>query len=488
MIVINLIDDVLSVIAPRAAYNRAAWRMAYGEIRNYDAGTSDRLNDGWRVENQNAEQTDAIYRDTIRARGRDLERNSDLAESMILAYERNVIGQGFKLQAKTAREELNRQIESLWERWVKPRNCDVTGTQAFADMCRMIERRILVDGGVIILKRFTEGGVLPFKLQVLEVDDLDTGRMPDGGKKIIGGIEFNDWNKPVAYYIKRYDGFGFFYGESVRIDAKDVIFLWHKLRPSQVREMSGMKHTITRIRDINQYLEAVSLKERVAACLAVFIKRNAPQPGGSMGRNATAPVSGTQSYKGKNITPGMIMELFPGDDIAPVTPPAQGGGAAEFARLQQRIAGAGQGLSYESASRDMSQVNYSSARQGLLEDRKSYGIEQQYLVDHFFTEVYETFIISAVLSGALMIPDFWENKESYLAHTWTPPGQKWIDPLKEAKAYQVGLESCQTTIAEIAAENGQDWRDLLVQRAKEIEFMKSIGLLGGGGDDEVEKS
>ncbi|UTW68669.1 hypothetical protein KHA80_14335 [Anaerobacillus sp. HL2] len=78
-----------------------------------------------------------------------------------------------------------------------------------------------------------------------------------------------------------------------------------------------------------------------------------------------------------------------------------------------------------------------------FEDEKTYRIEQKYLIDHVNLEVYET-LISAVLSGAIVIRDLGEEKE-YLQHEWTPPGNKWIDPIKEANANKISLASNQTT-------------------------------------------
>lgn len=470
------LEKAIAFISPSAAYRREAWRKAYEEIKNYDAGSNDRLNAGWRAVNALAEQTDGAYRDTIRARARDLERNSDLMESIIGAFERNVVGTGFKLQAKTPDEELNTQIEKLWKEWCKPRNCDVTFQQSFDEMCRMAVRRKKVDGGIFFIKRYTPGGVVPFTLQVMEVDDLDTNQISRNNQRIVNGIEYNEYNRPIAYYFKVYDINGYYAGKSERIKADDVIFLWRKKRPSQIREMSEMSHTITRIRDVNSFMEAVSVKERVAACLSVFIKRQNPSPGG-IGRQVNTSTRSVQ-YEGKTLSPGMIMELNPGDDVSVVQPPSQGAGAAEFVRLQQRLTGSGQGLSYEAVARDMSQVNYSSARQGLLEDLKTYQIEQKYLIDHFLTEVYETFLISAVLSGAITIKDFWENKKVYMQHEWTPPGQKWIDPLKEANANKVALETNQTTLADLAATYGHDWKEIVDQRAREIQYMKEKGVIG----------
>jgi lambda family phage portal protein len=477
---LNWLDRAIAFISPSLAYKREAWRKAFAELRSYDAGVNDRLNAGWRVVNSSAEQTDSVYRDTIRARARDLERNSDIQESIIGAFERNVVGTGFKLQAKTDDEELNAKIEKLWKEWCKPRNCDVTFQQSFDEMCRMAVRRIKIDGGIIFVKRYTKDGVVPFSLQVREVDDLDTMQASRNNVRIVNGIEYNEYNRPIAYYFKKYDVNGYYSGESERIEANDVIFLWRKKRPSQIREMSEMAPTITRIRDVNSYMEAVSVKERVAACLSVFIRRQSPGPG-TIGRQAK---SSSNTYEGKTLSPGMIAELNPGEDIAVVSPPAQGASAAEFVRLQQRLAGSGQGISYEAAARDMSQVNYSSARQGLLEDQKTYQIEQKFLIDHLLTEVYETFLISAVLSGAIVIKDFWSRKKEYMQHEWTSPGMKWIDPMKEASANKISLETNQTTLAEIAASSGQDWREIIDQRAREIEYMKQKGVMGFGKPDQ----
>lgn len=471
----SFLDNVIGLVSPKKQYERLAWQKAQEELRNYDAGETDRLNASWRTTSTGtAEQTDGFYRDTLRNRSRDLERNSDMAESIILNFEKNIIGTGFKLQATTKNEELNKKIEELWKEWKKPKNCDVTAQQSFDEICRMVVRRKKIDGGIIIVKRYTDDGMLPFALQIREVDDLDTMmNSSQDGKRIVNGIEYNSYNRPIAYHLKTYDTSGLYLQKSERIESKDIIFLWTKRRPSQIREVSEMASTLNRIRDVNSYMEAVAIKERVAACLSAFIKRALPT--GGYGRDSAKTVKNS-SYSGKTLSPGMIMELNPGDDVAVVTPPGQGSSAADFIGLQQRLAGAGQGLSYEAVSRDMSQTNYSSARQGLLDDQKTYEIEQLFLVDHMLTDIYESFLISAVLSGKLIIRDFWNNQKEYLKHSWTSAGMKWIDPLKEANANKVALESGQTTLAEIAASRGSDWKDVIDQRALENEYAASKGV------------
>lgn len=73
----NWLDNLIGFISPEAGYERTAWRQSLEELRNYDAGDYGRLNAHWRALNDSAEYTDRGSRDTVRARARDLERNSD---------------------------------------------------------------------------------------------------------------------------------------------------------------------------------------------------------------------------------------------------------------------------------------------------------------------------------------------------------------------------------------------------------------------------
>lgn len=454
--------------------------------RAYDAATKDRLNYGWRAVNQAAQLEDGMSRDMLRARARDLERNSDILNGTIAALERNVVGSGLRVQARIKEnEELNRQIEDLWERWCLPYHCDAQQDLSWDEICRLVVRRLYVDGGILLVKRYVPGRVIPFCLQVLEVDEIDTTRFSPRkkGNTVVDGIELNRYGQREGIWIRQYGLDGNQQMESVFLESSEVIYYWKKTRPSQRREVSRFASSLARVRDIDGILEAVSMKERISACLAVFIKKVRPGPGDA-GRGSRLK-DARSGYDGKMLTPGLVTELEPGDDIAAVTPPNQGSGASEYARLQQRLVASGQGLSYESTARDLSGVNYSAARQGLIEDDTTYGIERKSLIQHVLREVYNTFIVSAVISGALVIPDFWARKQEYLRHEWVPPGRKWIDPLREAKADEVAVLQRLKTRAQLAAEAGRDWREDLEQMAVELDYMRTLGLIGGGGNDKA---
>lgn len=481
----NWLDKTIGWISPEAGYRREAYRKALDEYKNYDAAGYDRINSNWRVFNESAEMTDRYSRDTVRARARDLERNSDIMNAVTGAYKRNVYGAGYRLRANCSDEKLNTQIEKLWKIWCKKQNCDVTGTQSFQSMMRMAIQRKKIDGGIIFLKRYTSEGFIPFKLQALEVDELDlTALTPKKqGNRVVGGIEYNPYSRPVGYFIRQYSLDGTIITEPVYIEAKDIIFYFTKTRPSQVREMSDMTPTITRIRDSNEFMRAVSVKERILSCLSVFIKRELPPSGIGVGRGGAIGSPGkddkTYDYQGKTLTPGMIQYLNKGDEAQVVNPSGQATDATAYIKQEIRLVGSGQGLSYETISRDMSESNYSSARQGLIEDELTYAEEKSLLME-VMTEIYESFLISLVLAGKVNIKDFWEKKEIYMDHSWIQAPKRWIDPLKETNANKTALITGQKTWADMASENGKDWKEQINEMVEIIKYGKEKGIDMGG--------
>ncbi len=474
----NWIDNLISFISPKWGAEREAWRKYEEDIRNYDAAGYGNGSANWRVVNQAAELTDRYSRDTVRARTRDLERNSDMLNSVVGAYKRNVFGSGFSIRAKTGDESTDEALMQAWKRWCKKQNCDVTGTQSFNQIMRMCVQRKKVDGGILIVKRYTNQGFIPFQIQTMEVDELDNTQIKPNRRenRVTGGIEYNRWNRPMGYWFRQYDIDGSLPAESIYVDAKDVIFYFTKRRPSQIREMSDLSPTVTRIRDTNEFMTAVSVKERIAACLSVFITRMHPSSG--PGRIDTG--GGKKNvYDGKTIAPGMIRELNPGDGVEVVNPNGQSTDAATYIKLMQHMIGAGQGLSYEATSRDMSETNYSSARQGMIEDGLTYDEEKELLME-VMDEIYETFVISCVLAGIIEAPDFWSDKDRYFNHIWTAAPKKWIDPAKEATANKTALNTGQKTFQQIAAENGRDWKEQVDDMLEVLEYADAKGLDMGG--------
>jgi lambda family phage portal protein len=485
----NWLDRSIAAVSPRWAYKRMAWRTG---MDVFDAGSRGRLNHNWNPSQAPNEQKKAAERSLIRARAQDMERNSDIGGAILSAFERNVVGTGIMLQAKlphdlpgNANGELNQRIEKLWKEFCKAKNVDITATQSLEEIEEMIIRRYIVDGGIFLVKVYVEDEKFPFKLQVRSVDELNTLVTPGKGNRIVEGVEIDQYNRPLAYHFKDTDGYYLNPVKTIRIPAKDVIFLYKKTSPQQVREVSNLATALPRVKDANQFIEAISIKERVLACLSVFIKKDVPS--GGLGRGVRTS-SDTIDYSGVSLAPGMIGELNPGDEVQTVIPSGQASNAKEWITSLIRLTSAGIGLSYEAVSRDLSQVNYSSARQGLLEDRKLYKKLQKMMIERVLTPIYLEFLDAMVLTGQLDLPKYQQNKELYTAHVWIPPGSSWIDPLKEVNANKAAIESNQDTLARICAERGEDWRDVVAQRAAEINLINElIGERTGKEEETVEK-
>lgn len=466
------LEKAIAAISPQRAYMRRAWRQELE--RSYDAADGSRYNQAWRAVNQSAENEDRPSRDIIRARARDLERNSDIMKSILSAYRRNVVGYGYTLQAQTGDDAVNERLESLWKQWCKAEHCDVTGDQSMVQLARMALNRKKVDGGILIRKCYSGDWIVPLQLQALEVDELDVGwaKPNKKGNQVVAGVEYNSHKKAVGYWVKQYQLNGWDIAKPEFVPADRMIFLWSKSRPSQVREISDMAATATRIRDINEYLTAVAVKERMAACTGLIVKSALPT--GGFGRSS-APQAGQSDYAGKKIVPGMVFKLNAGDDVEVVDPSGTGDDATIFAKLQISMIAAGQGLSYETMSRDMHGSTYSSARQGAIEDELTY-IEEKELLMELYTKVYESFVSTAVLSGAVDIPDFFEDPQRWLKHDWAERPKPWVDPEKEANANAKAVQTLQKTFKDFCAENGADWRTVIDDTAEAITYAQGKGV------------
>lgn len=475
-------DNIIGFFSPQKAFSRKAYRLALRGAEAYENVPAWRNSAGWCPSDGSAEALNSFNRDIARRKARHLERNSEIVNSILNAFERNVVGKGFNLQVRTEDQDWNNLLEELWSEFSRPGNCDVSGKFSLNEILRMIVRRRLVDGGILAIKVINNDMRIPYQIQLAEVDELEgpaTLKSP-GGNVIIGGIEVNSFGKPLSYYLRKYSFDTYVQLEPERIDAKRVYFLAEHSRPSEVREMTPLVRTLDKIHDLDEFFEAVAFKQKINAAIAVWItteKDAGPTVGSSL---VNGKKESREPGKGERVVPGSVKYLDPGQDIKTLVPGGQSSELADYNLAQLRQISAGHGLSYEMVSRDVSQVNYSSARQNLLEDWKVFEQEQQFLIDHFLNFVFEDVVTTAILSGRIpkgkYPSDFFENREKYLKHEFIGQGLPWIDPYKEALANKIMLETGQTNLKEIFAKKGKDWEEELDQAVDEAVRKLAAGL------------
>jgi lambda family phage portal protein len=453
-------------------------------VRGYDAGDNSRGNWQWMRFNEPAEAENRVQRDTIRARARDLENNSDIMNAVIDAFERNVTGRRLEVQAKTEDGELNNRIEALWAEWTRARNFDVQGDFGFLEMMRKAVRRKKIDGGCLFLKTFASGGKIPFQVQLMEVDEIakDWMKPSKSGNILCDGVEVEPSGKIIGFWLKK-PSFGQM--EAVGMDAtffeaNRVIYYRQKKRPSQIREISDFACILERVRDVNEFITAVSMRQRLLACIGLFFSKNSPNTNNmAVGRSSAVGEAVENKKMARYMAPGMMLEGNVNETIEVIDPKGTSVDAAVYNKTLLRQIAAAVGLSYEGVSRDLSDANYSSARQNMIEDELTYSAEMRLLESVVMDEIYQTFIISCVLSGLLTIPDFWENKQAYFRHHWVRGGKQWIDPLKEANANKSALQSGIKSYIQMCGEQGVDWQNQLNDIARAEDYARELGLTLG---------
>lgn len=461
-------DDIVSVFSPEAAVKRRNWRIAYG---GYEAATPSRkdlpfMNDG------RAEQFNSASRTAVRARVRNIERNSDVASSILCTLESNIVGSKLNFQAASKDKAFNKVVEELFNEWQHSENCDITGAQNLTEITKMIVRRWVIDGGILITYCYDKKMPYGIQLQLREVDDLTTDNNPllESGNMICNGIELTRYGKPVAYYLNQYTPGGIEDLAPERIEASRVDFLWTKQRPTQYREMSNLAKSAVRITDLEDYNDAVAFQQKTAACTSAFIETD------NFNTAPGRPVNNDRGSKISDLQAGSIRYLKPGEKVKPFIPTGQAAEVENYIITQLRMISAGQGLSLESATRNVERVNYSSARQNMLADQKTYKDVREFLIEHFLRKMYKRFVQACYLMGKLDGTSFDINNPDYYKCKWLTEGMPWIDPLKEANANNIQLGNGGLSFQKFCADNGVDWRERLEEMKEVQDYCDELGV------------
>ena len=485
----NLLDRIIRAVSPQAYCRRMFWRE---EARYYDAARRDRFGENWLPPGSlSAENTDRPHRTLIRARARDLERNNAIVRGLLDGLERNVIGGGILPQPAVAsrrgtpREDINTRISECWADWSKRDSCDIAGAFDFQEFQRLYLRRTIVDGDVfVIMTTPPEGAKYPFALQAVEADLLAEylSQTPEG-RKVYGGVEVDDYMRPLAYWF-RLDPLSMKTADLVRVPAERVIHGCHRSRAPQLRGVSALAGVMEPVRDIGEYVDSELKAARIAGSMTGVVKT--ASGAGRIGRMNTR--SGAGGSPIESIELGTLNYMNPGDEVAFPQPGRPNVAAGGFIAVITRHIAVGMGLSYEAISRDLSQVNYSSIREGRLQDIKTYEQYQKDIVETFCAPIYAAWLDAMVLGGFLNLPGYWADKSKYGKVRWIRPGWSWVDPAKEATAAEKSLALGTTTLQEVCGYEGKDWQEVLRQRQREQKFIAELGVVLGGSDGADESS
>ena len=416
---------------------------------------------------------------TLRARSRDLARNSEYCARYLELLKTNTVGEGIRLQVRARADDGsldtggNALVEEQWALW--SRVCSMDGTMTFAEAQRLFIETVARDGECLVRLVRTPTNKFGFAIQVMEADRLDEelNGTSSSGNTIVMGVEINDWGRPLRYHLYKdnpgADTATLTQNKHITLPARELIHAYRKDRPSQHRGVPWTAASMGRLKLLDSFEESLVVNARVSASKMGFF---------------TSELDG-EAYTGDDqdgytmineVSPGTFEQLPPGMRFESFDP-SSGGQASfdQFGKAILRGISSGLGISYVSLANDLTQTSYSSIRAGEMHDRDNWRGVQKFVIDHFCVPVYQAWLQVAMENNVVPMPvtrfDKFSEASYFVARSWG-----WVDPQKEMAANVLGLQNGLISLQTAVSNYGIDVEELFQQVLTEKELAETMGL------------
>ena len=511
---VGLIDRIIGAWNPASLIKRGQNRLASLYLNQhlkraaYKSAETNRLNEHWSSSNEDINTI--LYRelDKMRARSRWLLRNNPHAMGMMNAYISHIIATGMTLQCRTARTikttdaDGNPVIESLemdawndytedkfnqWAEFADARSTELL-PESFIDDQELFLRRLIEDGEAFIyLGIDTSLPGVPLRLMFIEPDSLDLTITAHAGNPVVMGVEVDQRTfRPLAYHIKQGTteaGLQGLQGDTIRIKANQMLHIFKRLRPKQVRGIPHLAVVMQKFFDLDEWTDAELLGNKIAACFGVIVEMpNGDGTPGVLGAEDTdkGKVKDAAGNPLSTVEPGMIGFMPEGAKVNVLSPQKPGATFDMFSKYHLKAIGAGTlgGISYPAMTRDTANQTFAGGRLAQQMDYQAFRPFQEFVARKFCIPIYRRWLQMAVLSNVVIAPGYFENSRFWESAEFMPPGwSRGINPLQDANASIANMEAGITTLADECAFNGKDWKRQVRLAGKIKRMVASQGLV-----------
>lgn len=407
---------LMGTFAPGAALRYAAGRAQLARAMGFAAADRRGPNARWRPLDGDINQLVARDRRCIQARARQLVNDNPNVFGALEKIVANVVFTGIRPQAqlRTAdgklKQGVNNAVEDDFRRWAAAHD--------WAEQQQLALRHGWTDGGCLLhffpRRDLLDEGIVPLGMELLPLDSLNAavhGVLPNGNRAF-QGIEIDRYGRPAAYHVREgnlYGGLdalavtpdprvtGASVGESLRLPVSRCRMIMRRRRIGQLLPVSWMSSVIMTMHDLDEYQSAERIAARLAAAFGVFVILPQDGTGNDLGGNPLPALTGGVTGAGRRlgasefVSQGRIDTLPHGADIKIAEHNRPGTTYEPYLKTTLRNASTGMGMSAAAYSNDYSEANYSSLRQSVLEERRGYRLQQEFLVTALCEPVWREF-------------------------------------------------------------------------------------------------
>lgn len=470
----NFLDRLIAAISPAAGARRIAARAAISGLQtaHYDGAAV-----SWRTRSRRIDGASAnveILQSLTRLRdvSRDLVRNNAYAASAVERLDSNIIGAGIIPSITAANKRTQKAIQALIEDHLDKVAIDYDGRNNWYGLQSLAARTMIEAGEALIVRYLPDPSLhlpVPLQIRVLDPEYLDTtidGPVADGGV-IFQGIEFDHAGRRVAYHIfDAHPGgsIGWRLPQSKRVPVADVVHLYRVHRPGQQRGLPWGSPIVMTVWDLADYEDAELMRQKVAACFAVFLKGASSETLAQQAAGKTA--AGTPV---ETIEPGMIKRLPLGTEAQFATPPVVTG-YDSYTRANQRKVGIGFGVPYEILTGDWSQTSFIAGRAMMIQfNRDIDKYRWHIIIPHLCDTVVGQWFLQA---AAIVLGQSLQGVR--VKHT--PPRKEMIEPTKEIAASRDAIRSGLSSRSNELRELGHDPEAIETEIAEENKRADALRL------------
>jgi lambda family phage portal protein len=452
----------------------------------FKASETNRLNSHWRSWTGDINTILRSELRTLRNRSRWLTYNNPHAQSALSTLINYVIGTGMMPQPTVRQiiqttvngrkrneavemDNWNDYMEDLFSLWADnmDMNCTESDPGTFQAQQAMVLRRWFEDGECFIRTRAVKSwDVVPFASEILLPEWLDESITSYNGHDVCMGIEIDKFGRKLAYHFISADGDGTLTAsrKTVRVPASDMIHVYVRHQPRQLRGVPPMTAPMERFFHLDEYSDYELIGAKIAACFGAFITTPPGDAGDVTTLGNQTQVTDADGNVVTTVEPGIIAKLPPGYGVSFAQPQKPGATYGMFTEDHKRSIAAGIefGLSYEAMTRDTSKSSFAGGRLSQLMDFQTFRSMQTFIGSQYVKTMYRRCLDAAVASGAVEAPGYFlpaPGKHFWRRMEILTSGWPWgINPLQEVNASRESMKAGITTLADECSYLGRSWK------------------------------